>query len=169
MKLFNTMQEEAAYNNFDKDLQNLYAAQQLVSTRYVEKSLDEIINNVEDQMQECLSQEAQDYIIMMTEFYSEAGIECDVIESADTRQIVELIKWHHSLPINLVGAYLGSYEDEMEKIEAITSSEHRRLWVFEKIRSHEPKQHTETYLDWVGIMGYNESIWQIVNMTTVGD
>ena len=69
---------------------------------------------------------------------------------------------------DLVEAYKGFYEDEYDRLQihhdgASTSTEHHAYhgWIVNKISSHTPKERLEVYLEWNGILGYTNRIWEI--------
>ena len=64
---------------------------------------------------------------------------------------------------DLVEAYKGVYEDEMagDLTVPMEEPEHETAWVEAKIRSHTPKERLAVYLQWNGILGWTERIWDI--------
>lgn len=61
---------------------------------------------------------------------------------------------------DLIEAYKGYYEDELEQVVPWTDAA-VNSWVIDKIRSHTPKERLEVYLEWNGILGYSSRIWEI--------
>jgi len=69
---------------------------------------------------------------------------------------------------DLIEAYKGYYEDELERDHSrewpngpVTLETYTFNWVDVKIRSHTSKERLEVYLHWNGIIGYTNRIWEI--------
>lgn len=70
---------------------------------------------------------------------------------------------------DLVEAYKGRYEDESVRPWTRAESGYTLMgpdeaidkWVREKIASHTPRERLEVYLEWNGILGYTDRIYEI--------
>lgn len=58
---------------------------------------------------------------------------------------------------DLIEAYEGYYEDECTPTGELPNAEA----VLNRILSHSPKERLEVYLEWNGILGYTDRIWEI--------
>lgn len=69
---------------------------------------------------------------------------------------------------DLIEAYKGYYEDDREMLHKFTSDGVFQMdlfdeWVRMKIVSDSPKERLERYLEWNGISGYTNSIYEIAH------
>lgn len=66
---------------------------------------------------------------------------------------------------DLIEAYKGYYEDEIirdyNQQQPIEMAGWESHWVANKIQSHSPKERLEVYLEWNGILGWTNRIWEI--------
>jgi hypothetical protein len=58
---------------------------------------------------------------------------------------------------DLIAAYQGVYEDSPDHPNGEPNTE----WALEKIRKDTPKQRLDTYLQWNGILGWTNRIWEL--------
>ena len=69
---------------------------------------------------------------------------------------------------DLIEAYKGFYEDELNifgaakaKETGLSAETHIDLKVQLMIKSHTPKERLDTYLQWNGILGWTNRIWEL--------
>lgn len=65
---------------------------------------------------------------------------------------------------DLIEAYKGFYEDELISKERIPTDQENAAFevkMIERIRSNSPKERLDTYLQWNGIIGWTNRIWEL--------
>lgn len=60
---------------------------------------------------------------------------------------------------DLIEAYKGSYERE-DYPETMTDIEYDQV-IYDKINGHTPKERLAVYLNWNGIIGWTDRIWEL--------
>lgn len=155
IKIFKNDQYESGFKALREDFFTVSEGFSKTVTRMCEKVYDDLTERLHQEMAMCLTEEAGLYIEKFTED--------DDLPVFDVMDGVAYLESMNKVPANLVEAYLGVYEDEISD-EVLENDQAKELWAKVLVLKHKPEGRLSTWLQWNGILGYNELIWSLATL-----
>ncbi len=166
--MFKSEEHKIGFHNLAKDYELLCSVSGSFETRMFDKMVDDLTERLWDEIYECLEDDWFDKPLIMARF--EAHPLAGSIEAlVDTMKFYE---WAGRIPAYLIEAYEGFYEDEIKKAsgydkdskeaQSTDDLDKAREWVWNKIHNHTPREQLKVFLEWNGILGWQNYIENIL-------
>lgn len=158
--LFKTPEHRVGYFNLKKDYELLCTVSDALRTRLTEKAWDRLVEDFWTEMQNCVKDD------WLEDPRVQRRIENDEWAGSleGLMSVIEFYDWASRIPDYLYEAYEGYYEDEMARDleKPMEEPEDTREWIIDKIAGHNPREQLKVYLEWNGILGWQNCIENIL-------